>query len=172
MYHTTSNLISKWLCVVGIIAAFNVKISIPKILIRSKLRSGTRHLSSSASHSEFLITSVLPATTYSFSFSISLLFLSFGAHGIVIIFPGPFVFHLLCILHMCFWGTSLSSSLWIICENKSRERVISHPPWAHSSSRENKVQFLRVTTTDNRYYQTRNPRVDCKSKQHNVQSNR
>lgn len=38
-----------------------------------------------------------------------------------------------------------------------------------SSSRENKVQPLRMTATDNRYYQTRNRRVGCKSKQHNVQ---
>lgn len=41
-----------------------------------------------------------------------------------------------------------------------------------SSSRENKVQPLRMTATDNRYYQTRNRRVGCKSKQHNVQWNR
>lgn len=48
----------------------------------------------------------------------------------------------------------------------STEKVISYLPQVFKRGKENQVQFLQVTTIDNtsRYYQTRNLRVGCKSK--------
>ena len=51
-----------------------------------------------------------------------------------------------------------------------RRPFLIHPRYVRA--KENKIQFLQVTATDNRYYQSRNLRVGCKSKQNNMQSSR
>lgn len=53
-----------------------------------------------------------------------------------------------------------------------RRSFLIHLRYVKAVKKKNKVQFLQVTTIDTRYYQTRNLRVGCKSKQHSMQSNR
>lgn len=105
-------------------------------------------------------------------FSIWILFLYFGVHGRVIIFPA-LLFFICCTCYTCaFEGIPRQALYGSSVKTKAQEGLFLTHHGYISSSRENKAQPLRMTATDNRYYQTSNRRVGCKLKQHNVQSNR
>lgn len=100
-------------------------------------------------------------------------FLSFISVLIVesLFFPA-LLFFICCTCYMCaFEGIPRQALYGSSVKSKARGGLFLTHHGYISSSRENKVQPLRMTATDNRYYQTRNRRVGCKSKQHNVQWN-